>query len=80
MKCINKWKLPVFKKDCKVNFFKKLKLPKRPEKKIILGGGILGIFLLAGVIFLVFFLQKRNFDEPLPYDRSARLSGSPVQE
>ncbi len=80
MKCINKWKLPVFKKDGKVNFFKKLKLPKRPEKKIILGGGILGIFLLAGVIFLVFFLQKRNFDEPLPYDRSARLSGSPVQE
>lgn len=80
MKCINKWKLPVFKKDGKVNFLKKLKLPKRPEKKIILGGGILGIFLLAGVIFLVFFLQKRNFDEPLPYDRSARLSGSPVQE
>lgn len=78
MKCISKWKLPVFKKEGKGKFFKDLNLQKKP--KIILGGGILALLLLAGIIFLVLFLQERNFDEPLPYERSARLPGNPIPE
>ncbi len=78
MKCINKWKLSVLKKEDKGNFFKNLK--KKPGKKMILGGSILGVLLLAGIIFLVLFFQKRSFDEPFPYERSARLRGNPVPE
>ena len=59
MKCINKWKLSVLKKEDKGNFFKNLK--KKPGKKMILGGSILGVLLLAGIIFFSPFLSKKKF-------------------